>query len=57
MNGVRFFNLLKYGFKYNKESNRLSDTHLPPGTPKYVHESRMMTPNNRSMIIEGSAYY
>ena len=57
INGVRFLNLLKHGFKYDKELNRLYDTPLPPGTTKYIPKSRMVSSNNRSMIIGGSAYY
>ena len=50
-------NLLKHGFKYDEELNRLYDTPLPLGTTKYIPKSRMISPNNRSMIIGGSAYY
>ena len=57
INGVRFWNLLKHGFKYDKELNRLYDTPLSPGATKYVPKLRMISPNNRSMIIGGSAYY
>ena len=57
INGVRFWNLLKRGFKYDGTLNRLYDKPLPPGTTKYVPKSRMRLPNNRSMIIGGSAYY
>ena len=57
INGVRFLNLLKHGFKYDEELNRLYDTPLPLGTTKYIPKSRMISPNNRSMIIGGSAYY
>ena len=57
INGVRFWNLLKRGFKYDEKLNRLYDTPLPEGTTKYVPKSRMLSPNNRSMIIGGSAYY
>ena len=57
INGVRFLKLLKHGFKYDEELNRLYDTPLPPGTTKYISKSRMVSPNNRSMIIGGSAYY
>ena len=57
INGVRFWNLLKHGFKYDEKLNRLYDTPLPPDTTKYVPKSRMQSPNNRSMIIGGSAYY
>ena len=57
INGVRFLNLLKHGFKYDKELNRLYDTPLPPGTTKYIPKSRMVSPSNCSMIIGGSAYY
>ena len=34
-----------------------NDKPLPPGTTKYIPKSRMISPNNRSMIIGGSAYY
>ena len=57
INGVRFWNLLKRGFKYDEKLNRLYDTPLPPGATKYVPKSRMISPSNRSMIIGGSAYY
>ena len=57
INGVRFLKLLKHGFKYDEELNRLYDTPLPPGTTKYVPKSRMVSSNNRSKIIGGSAYY
>ena len=57
INGVRFWNLLKRGYKYDEKLNRLYDTPLLPGTTKYVPKSRMISPNNRSMIIGGSAYY
>ena len=56
INGVRFWNLLKRGFKYDEKLNRLYDKPLPEGTTKYVPKSRMISPNNRSMIIGGSAY-
>ena len=56
INGVRFWNLLKRGYKYDEKLNRLYDTLLPPDTTKYVPKSRMISPNNRSMIIGGSAY-
>ena len=56
INGVRFWNLLKRGYKYDEKLNRLYDTPLPPDTTKYVPKSRMISPNNRSMIIGGSTY-
>ena len=56
INGVRFWNLLKRGYKYDEKLNRLYDKPLPEGTTKYVPKSRMISPNNRSMIIGGSAY-
>ena len=56
INGVRFWNLLKRGYKYDEKLNRLYHTPLPEGTTKYVPKSRMLSPNNRSMIIGGSAY-
>ena len=40
INGVRFWNLLKHGFKYDEELNQLYDKPLPPDTPKYVSKSR-----------------
>ena len=49
-------NLLKYGFKYNKELNRLYEKPLSPDTLKYITKSRIISPNNRSIIIGGSAY-
>ena len=39
------------------ELNRLYDKPLPPGTPKYIPKSRILSPKNRPMIIGGSAYY
>ena len=56
INGVRFWNLLKRGYKDDEKLNRLYDKPLPEGTTKYVPKSRMISPNNRSMIIGGSAY-
>ena len=56
INGVRFWNLLKHGYKYDEKLNRLYDKPLPPGTTKYVPKSRMISPSNRSMIIGRSAY-
>ena len=56
INGIRFWNYLKHGFKYDEKLNRLYDKSLPPGTTKYVPKSRMLSPSNRSMIIE-SAFY
>ena len=56
INGVRFWNLLKHGFKYDEKLNRLYDKPLPPNTTKYVPKSRMISPSNRSLIIGGSAY-
>ena len=56
INGVRFWKLLKHGFKYDEELNRVYDKPLPPGTTKYVPKSRMISPNNRSIIIGGSTY-
>ena len=50
------FASLKHGFKYDKELNRVYDKPLPPGTTKYVPKSRMISPNNRSIIIGGSTY-
>ena len=57
INGVRFWNLLKRGFKYDEKLNRLYVTPLLPDTTKYVPKSSLTSPNNRSMIIGGSAYY
>ena len=56
INGVRFLNLLKHGFKYNKELSRLYDKPLSSDTPNYVPKSRMISPNNRLMIIGGYGY-
>ena len=57
INGVRFLKLLKHGFKYDKELNRLYDKSLPLGTTKYVSKLKVASPINRSMIIGGLAYY
>ena len=57
INGVRFWNLLKRGYKYDEKLSRLYDTPLPPDTTKYVPKSRILSPSNRSMIIGGTAYY
>ena len=57
INGVRFWNLLKRGYKYDEKLNRLYDTPLPPDTTKYVPKSRILSHSNRSMIIGGTAYY
>ena len=57
INGVRFWNLLKHGFKYDEKLNRLYGTTLTSDTTKYVPKSRMISPNNRPVIIGGSAYY
>ena len=56
INGVRFWNLLKRGYKYDEKLNRLYDKPLPPGTTKYVPKSRMIFPSNRPLIIGGTAY-
>ena len=56
INGVRFWNLLKHGYKYDEKLNRLYDKSLPEGTTKYVPKSRMLSSSNRSMIIGGTAY-
>ena len=56
INGVRFWNLLKRGYKYDEKLNRLYDKPLPEGTTKYVPKSRMISPNNHSIIIGGTAY-
>ena len=56
INGVRFHNLLKRGFKYDEKLNRLYDKPLPPDTPRYIPKSRMISPNNSSMIIGGTAF-
>ena len=56
INGVRFWNLLKRGFKYDEKLNRLYDKPLPPDTTKYVPKSRMISPSNRPLIIGGTAY-
>ena len=56
INGVRFWNLLKRGFKYDEKLNRLYDTPFPEGTTKYVPKSRIISLNNRSLIIGGTAY-
>ena len=56
INGVRFWNLLKHGFKYDEKLNRLYDKPLPEGTTKYVPKSRMLSPTNRPLIIGGTAF-
>ena len=56
INGVRFWNLLKHGFKYDEKLNRLYDTPLPEGTTKYVPKSRMLSTNSRSIVIGGTAF-
>ena len=56
INGVRFHNLLKHGLKYDEKLNRLYDTSLPPNTTKYVPKSRMLSLNNRFLIIGGTAF-
>ena len=56
INGVRFWNLLKRGFKYDEKLNRLYDKPLPPDTTKYVPKSRMISPSNHPLIIGGTAY-
>ena len=56
INGVRFLNLLKHGFKYDEKLNRLYDKPLPPDTTKYVPKSRMLSPTNKRIIIGGTAF-
>ena len=56
INGVRFWNLLKHGFKYDEKLNRLYDKPLPPDTTKYVPKSRMLSPTNKRIIIGGTAF-
>ena len=56
INGVRFWNLLKRGFKYDEKLNRLYDKPLPEGTTKYVPKSKMLSPTNRPLIIDGTAF-
>ena len=56
INGVRFWNLLKHGFKYDEKLNRLYDKPLPEGTTKYFPKSRMLSPTNRPLIIGGTAF-
>ena len=56
INGVRFWNLLKRGFKYDEKLSRLYDKPLPEGTTKYVPKSRMLSPTNRPLIIGGTAF-
>ena len=56
INGIRFLNLLKHGFKYDEELNRLYDKPLPPDTTKYVPKSRAIPPNIRFMNVGNTAY-
>ena len=56
INGVRFWNLLKHGFKYDEKLNRLYDKPLPPNTTKYVPKSRMLSPTNKRIIIGGTEF-
>ena len=56
INKVRFHNLLQHRFKYDEKLNRLYDKPMPPDTPRYTPKSRMISPNNRSMIIGGTAF-
>ena len=56
INGVRFWNLLKRGYKYDEKLNRLYDKPLPEGTTKYVPKSRMLSPTNKRIIIGGTAF-
>ena len=56
INGVRFWNLLKRGFKYDEKLNRLYDKPLPEDTTKYVPKSRMLSPTNRPLIIGGTEF-
>ena len=56
INGVRFWILLKYGFKYDEELNLLFDKPLPPDIPKCVSNPRMVSPNNCSNINGGTAF-
>ena len=56
INGVRFWNLLKHGFKYNEKLNRLYDTPMPPNITKYVPKSSFISPSNRFTIIGKSVY-
>ena len=56
INGVRFWNLLKRGFKYDEKLNRLYDKPLPDGTTKYISKSRMLSPTNRPLITGGTAF-
>ena len=54
--GDRFFKLLEHGYKYDEELNRLYEEPLPPDTPVYIPEPRMLSPKNRSMKIGGTTY-
>ena len=56
INGVRFWNLFKRGYKYGEKLNCLYHVPLPPGTTKYVPKPRMLSPSNRPLIIGGTAY-
>ena len=53
--GDRFFKLMEHEYKYDEELNRLYDKPLPPGTPKYIPKSRILSPKNRYMTVGGSA--
>ena len=54
--GDQFFKLMDHGYKYDEELNRLYEEPLPPDTPVYIPEPRMLSPKNRSMKIGGTTY-
>ena len=51
INGVRFWNLLKRGYKYDEKLNRLYDTPLPPDN----HRIRRSTFPSRECFLPAIA--
>ena len=52
INGARFWNLLKHGFKYNEKLNHLYDTPMPLNITKYVPKSSFFLPAIVSRLLE-----